>query len=41
MGAFGLIKLIRIKKKVCVFGILIIFLFVVAGMVFFVTRNNN
>lgn len=34
-------KLIRIKKKVCVIGILIIFLFAVAGTVFFVIRNKS
>lgn len=34
-------KLIRAKKKVCVMGILIIFLFAIAGTVFFVIRNNN
>ena len=34
-------KLIKSKKKVCVIGILIIFLFAVAGMMFFVIRNEN
>lgn len=34
-------KLIRAKKKVCLIGILIIFLFAIAGTVFFVIRNNN
>lgn len=34
-------KLIRAKKKVCLIGILIIFLFALAGTVFFVIRNNN
>ncbi|MDE6567854.1 MAG: hypothetical protein K2K70_09020 [Lachnospiraceae bacterium] len=34
-------KLIKAKKKVCVMGILIIFLFAIAGTVFFVIRNNN
>lgn len=34
-------KLIRTKKKVCVIGILFIFLFAIAGTVIFVKRNNN
>ena len=34
-------KLIGTRKKVCVIGILIIFLFAVAGTVIFVTRNYN
>lgn len=34
-------KLIKAKKKVYVIGILIIFLFAVAGTVFFVIRNEN
>lgn len=34
-------KLIRTKKKACVIGILIIFLFAIAGTVFFVIRNHN
>ena len=34
-------KLIKSKKKVCVIGILIIFLFAVAGMMFFVIRKEN
>lgn len=34
-------KLIRTKKKVCVIGILIIFLFTIAGTVFFMIQNHN
>lgn len=34
-------KFIRTKKKVCVMGILVVLLFVVAGVIFFVTRNHN
>lgn len=34
-------KLIGTKKRVCLIGILTIFLFAIAGTVFFVTRNHN
>ena len=41
LGFFGFNKVNWDKEKVCVIGILIIFLFAVAGTVIFVTRNYN
>ena len=37
----GLKKLINTKKKACVVGIFVVFLFAIAGTVFFVLQNDN